>query len=372
MKYLYEEQHYIDRYDLHTIEECLDYYWAIKDGFVKDRDKFKKFTDEEFKKEVHKCVSYAINVIKIERYRHKAERIKEWIDADRKTQEKYDNANPPDDIYCKECFSRTKVTSKDLLDSDNDQVLFMFACIKCNKRQALYEDGAEWHYESPHCPKCNSPLKSESIDKDEVSTTTYPCSNCSYTKKDVFDFKKSREERMKKKVRDKKLLAEYREEFCYNDKVGPEAVMSLDNIVRFAKEMEEKEKKEKNPIYQKAKQLKTLKIGQLKELLEKTIEKEGYQDLAFAKPDMGQYVIIDFSVNDTKDDRQEYDSTHILQKLVKKTLEDSNWRLMSEGISYRLGILTGRLKAYEREEDLVGLVQKTRSQKPLIANEGDL
>ena len=26
---------------------------------------------------------------------------------------------------------------------------------------------------------------------------------------------------------------------------------------------------------------------------------------------------------------------------------------MSEGINYRLGILTGRLKAYEKEEDLL-------------------
>jgi hypothetical protein len=30
---------------------------------------------------------------------------------------------------------------------------------------------------------------------------------------------------------------------------------------------------------------------------------------------------------------------------------------MSDGIYYRLGILSGRLKAYEREEDLVGLVK---------------
>jgi hypothetical protein len=30
---------------------------------------------------------------------------------------------------------------------------------------------------------------------------------------------------------------------------------------------------------------------------------------------------------------------------------------MSDGIHYRLGILTGRLKAYEREEDLVEVVR---------------
>lgn len=357
MIYLREDQYYIDLYDLHTIEECLRWYFNLKEGMNKERGKIKKLTDEEFDKEVHKGVSYTVNVIKIERYRRKAETIREWMDRDQRTQEKYDNATPPEEIYCKDCFSRTKVTSKDLLGLDDDQVIFMFRCVKCNKGQALYEDGTEWHYEPPNCPKCDSPLKSTYKSKKDISTTIYSCPNCSYTKKDVHDFNKSREERMKKEARDKKLLAEYRKQFCYDDKVGPEAVISLDNIVGFVKQMKEKEEKEKNPIFQKAKKLKTLKIGQLKELLEKTIDKEGYEDLAFAKPEMGQYVIIDFSVNDLKEDRKEYDSKNNLKKLIKTALENSNWRLMTEGISYRLGILTGRLKAYEREEDLIKLVR---------------
>ncbi len=110
-------------------------------------------------------------------------------------------------------------------------------------------------------------------------------------------------------------------------------------------------------MYQRARQLKPLKIGQLKELLEKTIEPEHYKDLAFAKPDMGQYVVIDFSVNDMQEDRKEYDSVNKLKKLIQSALEDTNWRLMSDGIHSRLGILTGRLKAYEKEEDLVELVK---------------
>lgn len=57
-----------------------------------------------------------------------------------------------------------------------------------------------------------------------------------------------------------------------------------------------------------------------------------------------------------QEDRKEYDSTNKLKKLIKVALEETNWRLMTDGIHYRLGILTGRLKAYEREEDLVKLV----------------
>lgn len=365
MQYLKDEQHYIDRYDLHTIEECLDWYWKLKDGFEEKRNapEFKKYTKEEFDKEVHKGTSYTVNVISIERYRHKAETIREWMDKDREIQEKFDNATPPEDIYCKECFSRTKVTSKDFLHSgeDNAQVLFMFECIKCQKRQALYEDGSEWHYDSPKCPKCSIPLNHDSKFLKDVLTTIYTCPSCSYQEENTDDFNKSDEKWAKKEERDKRLLAEYRKDFCLDDTKGSEAVFGLDNIVRFVDEMKEKEKKDKNPLYKKVRQLKSLKIGQLKELLEKTIKKEGYRDLAFAKPDMGQYVIIDFSVNDMKDERKEYDSQNKLKKLIKSALEDTNWRLMSDGVYYRLGILTGRLKAYEKEDDLMNLA---------ISNEG--
>ncbi len=361
MQYLKEDQYYIDLYDLHTIEECLDWYFRLKEGMEKEKGKIKGMTPEEFDKDVHKGVSYTVNVIKIQRYRHKADTIREWMDRDRKIQEKYDNATPPEDIYCTECFSATKVTSKDLLGSyeEKDKVMFMLACVKCNKRQALYEDGTEWTYTPQKCPKCSSPLNHDSKHTKNLLTTIYYCPKCSYKKEDVHDFKKSDERWKKKEARDKKLLTEYKKDFCLDDEEGPKAVLNLDNIVRFVDEMKENKKKDKNPIYQKARKLKSLKVGQLKELLEKAIEKEEYQDLKFDKPDMGQFVIIDFSVNDMKEDRKEHDSQNILKKLIKEVLEDTNWRLMSDGIHYRLGILTGRLKAYEREEDLVELVSKS-------------
>lgn len=359
MLYLKEDQYYIDLYDLHTIEECLDMYFSLKEGMEKERGKIKSLNPDDFDKEVHKGVSYTVNVIKIQRYRHKADKIREWMDRDRKIQEKYDKATPPDDIYCTECFSATKVTSKDLLGSyeEKDKVMFMLACVKCNKRQALYEDGTEWIYTSPKCPKCNSPLNHDSKYTKNVLTTIYTCPKCSYKKEDVHDFKKSEEKWAKKEARDKKLLSEYRKDFCLDDEEGPMAVLNLDNIVRFVDEMKKNEVKEKDPDYQKAKQLKSLKIGQLKELLEETLGKEGYQDLKFDKPEMGQFVIIDFSVNDMKENRGDYDSKKILKKLIEGILDDTNWRLMSDGVSYRLGILTGRLKAHEREEDLMKLVK---------------
>ena len=361
MSYLKEDQYYINQYDLDTIKECLRTYWTFRDNFDshKQDKQFKAYSDEKFNKESHKAISIVVNVTKIQRYKLKAEAIREWMEKDRKVQERFDNAVPPDETYCTECFSRTKVVTKDFLRwyEPNSQVLFMFECVKCKKRQSLYEDGSKYQYKPPQCPKCSIPLNHKSKKTKDILVTKYTCPKCDYKDENKLDFKKSDEEWEKNQEKDRKLLQDYRKDFCYEDKVGREAVLCLDNMIRFSKEVKEREAKEKDPVFQKAKQLKILKIGQLKELLEKTIEKESYLDLAFAKPEMGQFVIIDFSVNDMKESRGDYDSKKILKKLIEGILVDTNWRLMSDGVSYRLGILTGRLKAYEREEDLMKLVK---------------
>jgi hypothetical protein len=36
-----------------------------------------------------------------------------------------------------------------------------------------------------------------------------------------------------------------------------------------------------------------------------------------------------------------------LKKIIEKSLKDTNWKLMSDGISCKLGILRGRLRGEE-------------------------
>ncbi len=62
---------------------------------------------------------------------------------------------------------------------------------------------------------------------------------------------------------------------------------------------------------------------------------------------------------DSKPDRNDNDSRKTLKKLVDSALSDANWRLMSDGISYRLGYLNGRVKAYEGEDAMKELVIKS-------------
>lgn len=357
--YLRNYSFYEDLYDLHTIEECLDWYWRLRKGMEQHRQELKTTEpNTDFDKEVHKCCSYFVNTLKIQRYRRKKNTIDEWMEADRVRQDKIDNTEPPENILCDKCHSPTKVIEKTLHDANDKtaRVSFMFECLKCQKRQIFYEDGSPWDYRKPQCKNCHIELQTKYKKKGEVLTITTFCPNCDFKEVDVLDSKKSREEQQKEEERKQKLFQEYREEFCLNDEEGPKAVANLDGIVALAKEWKEQEKKEKDPIYQKAKLLKQVKLNQLKELVTKSVTKEGYTDLEFGKPEMDKYVIVDFTATDSRDDRKEYDSANTLKKLIKAALENTNWRLMSEGIHYRLGIVSGRLKAYEREEDLMGIV----------------
>jgi hypothetical protein len=102
--------------------------------------------------------------------------------------------------------------------------------------------------------------------------------------------------------------------------------------------------------------MKRPKIAELASLLASLLEKAGYIEFHLDKPEMGRDVFIGFSCLESKSDRDDYDSRKALKKLVDNALLDTNWRLMSDGISYRLGYLNGKLRAYEREEDLKALV----------------
>jgi hypothetical protein len=87
------------------------------------------------------------------------------------------------------------------------------------------------------------------------------------------------------------------------------------------------------------------------------MEKAGYIKLQFKDPDTTKDFILPFVVYDLKPDREDRHSTSELEKLLRKALKETNWRLMTSGVTYRLGMLEGRLHGYDREEDLLRLVQ---------------
>ena len=349
MQYLQEKQHYIDLYDLLTVKRCLDFSKRLAETSRK-KSKDPRIIAKKMVRDV------SLYFIKGEEYQNKSETIENWMRRDEEKDEKVKNAAPKESINCDFCYGKMDFTSKEL-HHDGLRVMFWYECPRCKKRRLIFDTGEEYKHKPRLCPKCSCEVEETSKRKGEVITTTIKCPNCEYKSKEIIDFEKDNKEWKEKQRQDAELLKRYRGQFCLSEKEGSEYIQSVEQTKLFTERLKEREIKEANPAYQKAKKLKTLKVLQLKALIQTTVEKEGYINLQFEKPEMGKFVIVGFTVNDSKEEREEYDSCQNIKKLINKTLEQTNWRLMSEGISYRLGILSGRLKAYEREDDLMRLVK---------------
>lgn len=368
MEYLRDEQYYADRYDLSTIEECLNTVKMFQDIYQKSLSS-KKLKDISEEKKLHDAnfmLHHALFAIKGKRYEKKQETIQKWTEEERLMQDKQDYTPIPEGITCPLCNGSMSFNSSKYLDysydSPNMRMMFLFRCTKCKKQQWVFDNG-EIRVSKPNlCPKCKKELDVTSSKKGMVVTTIYKCGHCGYSKKDILDFAKSdeehkkwKEEQAKKEKVGKELLEKYRDEFCLNEKEGIEHVETLEAL-EVSKEVYEEEKQKYDDLaYQTAINIKRLTILEIEKLLTEKFEAEKYVKLTLEKPDMGKFVTVPFSVLDANSTRNPSLSEATLKKLIKDTLEDTNWRLMSDGTHYRLGYLSGTLKAYEQEEDLLEL-----------------
>jgi len=118
-----------------------------------------------------------------------------------------------------------------------------------------------------------------------------------------------------------------------------------------------KERDKNKEFYDKVAKIKKLTVIELEKLLAPALEKESYIHLQLANPEIDRNVVVPFTVQDSKTGRESRTSEYDLKRLLKKILEDTNWRLMTDGVNYRLGVLAGRLRGYESEENLLKLVK---------------
>ncbi|MGN6641206.1 MAG: hypothetical protein ACTHJ8_20005 [Mucilaginibacter sp.] len=74
-----------------------------------------------------------------------------------------------------------------------------------------------------------------------------------------------------------------------------------------------------------------------------------------------QYYIDEYGQDPT--DRDEAKSSKGLKKTIETTLFNTNWRLMSPGIEYKLGFLNGQLKGFSLEENILKIAQEIWEKK---------
>ncbi len=367
MQYLKDKQHYEDLYDLHTIESCLLTINSTKSVIEKKA----KIGKRDMKVSVDGMANFILYFKKGERYRTKAEIIEKWMNDDRKLDEKLSNAIFPSYVDCSHCHGVLKEESRhidSILDA-NPRIQFLAICESCKKVALVWDNGERYIPEPSLCPRCNSKLEIKSKYTKDKHTFTEKCTKCDYKKIDVYDFKKSKEERETKEGKDRELLAKYRSEFCISDKEGADYITQMENMKRLSEMMKESEAKQKDPDYQKARSVKKVTVTELHKILAKKFKADGYINLNFENPQIDRYVIVLFTVQDENKSRKKDISIKDLRRIFNFTLDNLNWRLMSDGIEYRMGYLKGRLKGYENDDELAKFIKKRDKKKSLFWDE---
>lgn len=347
-KYLKLEQYYNDLYDRHTVDICrrhIEYH----NKRIKELDS--KNSKAKLEKPFHKMfLELSLYWEKGERYLQKKEAVQKWMQADREKDDLLSLAVPPNGIACLSCGSVMKPDSGMLHDwgeNKKDRVLFMYDCPNgCKPSRAFFNDGQEYRIKPNLCSKCNTELKYTKEKSGSKLTIHYSCPSCRHKYDDNYDFTPRKEAIDKNFAKDRELC-------CLTEEDGQKYLGSKSHLVAATDLMNEHKKREEHK--DELAEIKKLTVVELEKLITPILEKHGYVQLKLGNPEIGEDVIIPFTVNDFKSGREKMASEYDLKHNLKKSLQDTNWRLMSDGVSYRLGILYGRLKGYESEEDLLKL-----------------
>lgn len=339
-----------------TIEECKRWEKQIAE-YEPDKVQLERDKKAELENVKVYISRLALLFMKGDRFEKKPETIRHMMETAQAKDEKLEQAKEPQGIRCLKCSSFDMIcTSRDLMENKEgkEEVLFMFECKYCDKRRAYWENSKEWEHK-PLCPKCHSELHLERSWKENIITTHSACSQCDYKETDTLDLNEKKEEKI-----DPSFESD-RQKYCLSEKEGQEYITWNTEFRELSHILKDRE--ENKDVHEAVAKIQKLTVVELQTLLDPLIEKAGYAKLEFEKPDLQKDVVLGFSLQDAKSGRVEYDSVHNLQRLMKEALGPTNWRLMSDGVSYRLGFLQGRLRGVEGEEALRKLVESEQKKR---------
>lgn len=350
-RHLKDEIYYSDLYDSITVHDC-----RITEDAVLNQDLSKhkgtRKDKEHAKYLVHQLSLYYKCAL---RYMHKPATIAEWIERDRKRDGRVERATAPRGVRCLKCSSSMNSTSKHLDIRDNsERVLFFYECPNdCLPRRAFFEDNEEYTTRPHLCVMCQHEMTSDDKRDGDTITIAYSCNNCEHTEIETLELGKT-------EAPMDEHYEEDRKRFCFNKEKGDKAVEEYHRLMQMSALVDKwKERETHQEQYEAVAKIKKLPVAEVQKLLHELFTKHGYTDLQFQQPNMERYVIVPFTAIDSKSDRTGKDSEYELRKLINTALDGTNWRLMTDGISYRAGYVSGRIRHYETEEDLLNLIDKT-------------
>jgi len=263
-------------------------------------------------------------------------------------------AQPQTNIEC-ECGSIMKFDHQDFsLNWEKpslSHVEMMYRCSKCKLGARAYADGSNLSKGSKFCEQCKVGERVHTF-KDKVSTTT--CTKCDFL--DVFDYSLEADEASLTPEEIKSFEAD-KARFCLDNKRGTEYLDQSRRIKWLNDQFERKE------VHQKARDLKRLSIIEMQKLIKTKLKKHAeYSKLKFGAPEDGRFLQINFSLLTNQEMTDQYDSKKELKKKLDTILSETNWNLMNDGITYRMGLMKGRLRALETDEEIMKKSEKLTEQ----------
>jgi hypothetical protein len=352
-KYLNDKSYYEDLYDKHTIQECRDWQRHVLEDNLPE--KAKAWPREDQLRLAAIVIDVPTYSIKGERYLKREETIKRWIQRDQEKDE-FVASHPAPTAYCPGCNQKMELMVCELdsnIDDSKLRMIFLYKCKSCNEKKGLYSDGTPYIFKLDFCPKCHKEWEQKYAKTKTKITTFSHCPHCGYKEEDTLDLDQKFEEEI-----DPDFETD-RAKYCMTEKEGHEYQnhkATLPDIRKWQEESDRREKDEK--YYEQVKKLKELTIAELSDLLSKELIKTDFKGLTITNTEVKKDLIVSITVQDTRHGRAEWDSRSALKKEINRLLENSNWKLMTEGVSYKLGLLSGRLRGLDNEKELVKMIKK--------------
>ena len=362
-QHLKERSHYEDMYDRFTVERCRWY------------EEPRPISDEELEAaemslaDIQRChdlvTNWSIFQLAGDRYLQREESIARWMEKDKRRDEMVERARVPI-VRCPTCEKAMECVYTDVrsdIDSDREWLEFFLCCKPCKQGKDVYENGSEVPRKPILCEQCNREVETDIKKKNGKRYYIETCKHCGHVEETLSTL----DEKKKEPTQEEIDRYEYdKKRFCLTEQQGQryrawqETMKHLDD--------QKKEDEANTEFYDKLAEVKKLNIAGLEKLLKPALKNAGYDDLHFTMSPPSPQIILNFTVRDMEEKREEYDSRKTLQKTIESVLEDKNWALASEGVSYRLGLLDGRIRGYESKEDLEQLTKSRMKKKGKLVN----
>ncbi len=330
-KHLEEKTHYEDRYDHMVVDSC-----RLTEKTILEDNTKTKLTDL-WKKQLLKIVLYFETG---ELYADREKTIAKWMDEDKWRDDKYDNTAIPSAV-CRLCKRSMELGYKDLRFTDDfkkEYMAFCFGCKKCKVTAWITESGQREDHISWQCPDCKRKLNEKEVMRKSIVTIDRNCEFCGYRKIETLDLRVRKQKPISPQDEEKFRVDKAR--FCLSYEEGSQYMHQKSNLQQLSELVKEKPKK---PA------LVNMNLPEVEKKLQTLLGEHGFEKLIFEKPNLKAGITVSFTVQDVQS-REEYKSRRSLKKLIQQSLKQSNWRLLTDDVDYKLGVLSGRLQGEERPD----------------------